>query len=759
MKRYIVTNSLNIDNILSTESISPINVYTHRKFGYQSFVELEFDIPHNYLLLFSVVPSYYIDDSYREQFPLIIEVDDDKQLNSAIPIAEYSGISVYGLNNTILLSPENCRLLFFSSKAATWTRNNSQDSKLNKWGEYYQFDVIKPSDISLEKLLSSIHIPESISSNSRIDENKYDRVKGFIYGYYLGMLKSLPSDIARLQTMQKRIYDIIASVKSNKGEINTTFINELKQLDLEYTKLDPIAIQASNTWAESLNKHGLTDSQLTPWLRENDMEGIVKSKFMENHGLRIRRRLHDFDILSLDAFNKDIENHTKALIRDSKNSNIRLDDVIISSDYSSVELNREDNDTKMFNCIIQSLLWEGLFKDCEYLRLNKGDIAYESTKRVVSIFKEMNKNWDNSKERLYFHHLRQNLSEFSPFDLNEIDSIVFQSLAAFILKGEDYDDLTTYLTNQSLPTYQYALALWGGTCGYVQLSRTILENGLSKIERETLYKTIYSKLWSKEYSAKMINQSRYEFTQVNVPTSAEDSQSSRAVGTLRETIEGLVGQFIEQEKSRTKITDKDKLIIKECIEISNENQKTFISHLGSRMRKNKKIYKFLFNELSLISEKVNIKEEQVSLFDPNNISESSTVAGTNQYNIFTGQSSSDFNKNTCEVLANNGCDIIRFVDKFLANQKQEIKNTILALFKWFIQEYTSGYYATNIANYPKNNKSIIEHFGNVFFSDTAIKQFNRSNLSHNVTSYILLNHKYQPLINELVSYLKLQYDR
>lgn len=75
----------------------------------------------------------------------------------------------------------------------------------------------------------------------------------------------------------------------------------------------------------------------------------------------------------------------------------------------------------------------------------------------------------------------------------DIDNPVLQSVAAFILKGEDYDSLKSYLETNAVTQYQYALALWGGLVGYVSIPRTIFD-GLSRDIVVSIYSQV-EKLW------------------------------------------------------------------------------------------------------------------------------------------------------------------------------------------------------------------------------------------------------------------------
>ena len=76
MKYYIATSSLNLDSILSAESISPASDYENHQYGSRIFEQVA-HLPIDVTLLFSRVPSFSIQDETRENYPMVIEVEAD----------------------------------------------------------------------------------------------------------------------------------------------------------------------------------------------------------------------------------------------------------------------------------------------------------------------------------------------------------------------------------------------------------------------------------------------------------------------------------------------------------------------------------------------------------------------------------------------------------------------------------------------------------------------------------------------------------
>ena len=83
------------------------------------------------------------------------------------------------------------------------------------------------------------------------------------------------------------------------------------------------------------------------------------------------------------------------------------------------------------------------------------------------------------------------------FDFSATKNIVLKSVAAFLLKGNDYGDMMSYLQYNAMEDYRYVLGFWGAACGYVDMSRSITKSLFESddIDRiENVYKHIYYQL-------------------------------------------------------------------------------------------------------------------------------------------------------------------------------------------------------------------------------------------------------------------------
>ena len=88
-KLYLPTSSLNFNNIMSSESISPFSFYSHRKFGYERLYKVEANDLNNTILLYDKYPIFAVDNTKLENYPIVFEIDTQIVKND---IQEFQGI-------------------------------------------------------------------------------------------------------------------------------------------------------------------------------------------------------------------------------------------------------------------------------------------------------------------------------------------------------------------------------------------------------------------------------------------------------------------------------------------------------------------------------------------------------------------------------------------------------------------------------------------------------------------------------------------
>lgn len=503
MKLYIPTTSLSADNILSCESIVPAYECQKRNFGYSYFDVLpELEPLNKVTLAFSKIPTFCTDDGERESFAMIVAVDiDDFEKFGIRQVEIINDVVVYATSTPILLTPSTTQFIFFENRAKEYTLHSCADSAKCKLFDFYRTNFIladrRMYGESLRIYTERINVP---NIEPLFSENRYDKAKGFIWGYGMGTMLSLSQDAAMLLKIQKRIYDIVSSIK-NDNFIPVTLAEELSRLDNEFSSIDPNQKAIKKAWETYIKETSerflhteIKVSEIDEFLKELGVENFVKNKFLTDNQYTLRKRLSDYTRLGnigYETYSHDLAEYTEGLINKvriestSKPFSQSLD--VDTASYDTVMVSADDRNSKLFNKILSRLIWGNLIPSLEELRINKAIVAKNCVIALKQIIEESGELWVNTPTQIYFNAMRKNISEFTEFNLNEIDDVVLQSVAAFLLKGEDFDSLKQYLETNAFIDYRYAFALWGAVNGYVSINRSIVENNFSLQEIHSLF--------------------------------------------------------------------------------------------------------------------------------------------------------------------------------------------------------------------------------------------------------------------------------
>ena len=209
-KFYIPTTSLNFNNILSSESISPKAFYQERSFGYGRWINIPENPYDNSIVLYDELCTFSRPISDIEDHPLLIEILIDEVVEATlVKIDEHIFLS----DHTIYIDPFSTKLYFFSDRDKTIALSLSDSSTETKFVRLYQkkIKVIAPTGSSYPTMESSTE--KQALNTEEIDKDKrINRMRGLLYGYYIGALLSAEiGDVRKLNTARE-IRDILAAI-------------------------------------------------------------------------------------------------------------------------------------------------------------------------------------------------------------------------------------------------------------------------------------------------------------------------------------------------------------------------------------------------------------------------------------------------------------------------------------------------------------------------------------------------------------------
>lgn len=504
MKLFIASSSLNIDNILSTECIAPLSFYNARTYGYNTFCGLELIPFKNVLILFSKIPYFEILDDENDSRPIVLEVDIDEKVTPLTHISENEGVHLFSVDNVIHLSPFNTRILFYNIKDLNHSRLSCSDSLTNKLGDHFKFDLCKGEFNLISLSRQNIHVTDVCKDYDTkvLQNNKLNVVKGFMWGYYLGISKSVSSSSASLLKIQKRIYDIVATLKNNGGIGNNSFYQELEQLDNEFRKHDPFTRKFQEMWDKTLSELAIPSDALNKLLELYDEKNVVKTTFIKKNRLHTSVSLRQFGYNNIEAYRDSLKSYTVQIIKEDQRKHVSEFNVANTFDldpsYETCMLSKVNQETMLFNKFIDTILWHSTSPTPDTLRTDRFNIATQITVSAKNIWESLNWQWQGSSAQVYMNELRQNIKSFTPFDVKKQDNAILKALAAFILKGEDFDSIVQFCEDNSYSDYSYSLALWGATLGYVKIPKPIIASIVNLPSFGETYRTICTLLYNTE---------------------------------------------------------------------------------------------------------------------------------------------------------------------------------------------------------------------------------------------------------------------
>lgn len=222
-----------------------------------------------------------------------------------------------------------------------------------------------------------------------------------------------------------------------------------------------------------------------------------------------------------DYYKKSIEDYTQSQIQSYRMRNgntnttedFRIDGtkVIMNPKYGYFYSNLITN-------IIEGLDWFNI----ENLRLHRLDFASELTRMARDQMIEFGQTWEGSTVRTFLNDLRQHIASGGPFDITKAPDITLKSLAVFVLKGDDYEEMLRYMENNAQIDYRFVLGLWGVCVGYADLPKTLIQR--MKLESQELSRIYLS---ATHYLAEVpdgysLTLQPYQFNSVPKPNKTND---------------------------------------------------------------------------------------------------------------------------------------------------------------------------------------------------------------------------------------------
>lgn len=472
MKYYIPTSSLNFNNILSTESLSPKSFYERRGFGYSRWFSVEENSIEHLTLLYDEPHMFERPQSDIEDHPMLIEIDVDDEFPK---VAD----GVFYTDRTIYLNPWQTKFIFFTEKDKTTALSLSDSSLETKLVRLYQRKIYVHQFEGTFPIVQKDCVPHIGDIDSLIEEDYViNKMKGLLYGYYIGAnLSSTKENVQKLDALRE-IQNIFSSVLSS------------------YDKTP------SNAQRSRLNElFDYLDSQQPIYA---DLEKEVGNKLLVDRIFSIFKR-HGYVFTYIDrtkliyGLQNDGENNqsitwinreiarAKSLMESSKvKLNPDAAEIIVSS-KDKVVASKAIADNLMSNLFVrwvnEVLCSKSFNGKINSIKERLSDEITKSAKNVIG------SDWENSPVRTYLNQLRRHVrgEEFN----QSWDNGVLSSISAVLIKGDEWEQLLNFMQSKGMYDYRIAFALYGVLNGFANMTRdftdlllTTESSYLSKVYRE-----------------------------------------------------------------------------------------------------------------------------------------------------------------------------------------------------------------------------------------------------------------------------------
>lgn len=447
---YIPTTTLNFNNILSSESLSPRAFYERRGYGYPYWYSLSDDEPEDAFLLCEKPFQFTRPVRDVEDHPMLIELHVEEQ--NLKPVRE----GLWLCDHTLYLSPWRTKFIFFSEQDKRTTLSMSECSLETKMTKLYHQRVVvssyNPSSLPTVPLQPS----STINTTALEKEIRTNKLKGLLYGYYIGALCSVPPALVNEYNDLRELGDIIRSIASSTTKRPAPHQNE---------RLDAIfaAMNKEAPFIKKLIEVGILDteskiSQLTQTAQVYDIAipGMFWKASLINALANQNNPSFPWLVQKRETLDANMRKASKCIKPDDG-------ELVICDDKVST-IKAAEGDEELVKSWINEVLCDEAYngKVGAYNR----SLADELTKKAKEFYGER---WDDCRSRTRLNLMRKFLAGQETIETWDNGSI--SSITAVLLKGENWETLLAFMRSKGLNDYRLAFAFYGLLHGFANLTR------------------------------------------------------------------------------------------------------------------------------------------------------------------------------------------------------------------------------------------------------------------------------------------------
>jgi ssDNA-binding Zn-finger/Zn-ribbon topoisomerase 1 len=519
-KLYIPTSSLNFNNIMSCEAISPVAFYSKRNFGYKIFEKVELNNFDNSVLLFDQFPDFHIPKSNMVNYPMIIEVDVNDIEKDGLKELK-GGISQY--DRTIYINPFSSKIYLVSDEHKNTILSRSESSAETKLVSLYLNSIKVYNGGKKKYTLKGVSDLPSLNMEEIGNDIQKNRIKGFAYSYIIAANNSISKDTVRIKNIVKKITNLSSAIVNSASGYGTSQQNDdlrglLQQLDSQqyndvkaYLK-SVLPKEWGEVWQKLYFQFGLRMSS--------------KYSYESYFPLLIDKTKYSSILQELNRWCENVEHENINSKPKFEWKNIALAANKLTQ-YEDTISNKPET-IKMYKDLINDVFITTDVTESSFSS-ERSILADNITKKIKSY---IGKEWDNSNAKKYLNMLRRNLAGQEEFNV-KWDIGLISAIGAFILKGDDFEKLSDFLVSNEIEDGRLAFGFYGCICGFANLSRAYTSSFYNADIQyiTTTYKTTFKQLHNIELEGVLPKEEKLTQEKKYPPTQEKESTEN----IIRET--------------------------------------------------------------------------------------------------------------------------------------------------------------------------------------------------------------------------------
>lgn len=731
---YLPTSSLNFNAAFAEEALSPAAYYARRGFGYKRFETVSPNPHANSLLLYDKYPHFDIQDSDRENLPIVFTLEDLDD-NIVRPVHTYGGVTVYQTDRTLYLTPMSTSVLFRNKADLTAVGVASRRSLETKLADLYHgqgcfgLQSDEPSFDWNPKFTDPVSdMASHLNEETLLRHRRLDQLKGFMYAYALGAVAATPPHLTELIRIARNVRNTALSILGGLADTPRiqweTLLASLIELDREYNRrhdstksvLDGIALTHQQAGVTGLLEdilsfagpeayHRLVDT----WKREKALyyPGTIYDILRRGRGDSINQQVQQA-LSHMDQTIAAVQAQGRLKKGDSVRAQIQLPtfaapDLNLATVTDPVlnQMKADDGTNISTLTALCALVNELLAKQYTVGDLIADRFGVAKTCGLAIKNGLKTQQWEGSGTERYVNGLLKNVALGEPFDITSSNSLLLRSYAAFVLKGDDTDKLQDFVVAGRIGDFRIALGMHGALAGFSALPRTAL-NALYSMEDLTVIDRLYQQIHAALHGRCPQGHLTRKTQPAQTSTPRESNATPDVVGVIHD-----FEQLLKTKKIPKAHLESFKATIAPDIE-SGKNVDQGIAMWGKRAKVPKKDITALIKNISRLfsssataTPKTRMAVEQTFDFSS---PPRKNAAASRQIPLFVED------QICMQDLRRDGA----VLDCLAARTRDALAESLIA----FQQKYkVGGFYDKKPDSYQRDNKSTIDHFTRCLVSD------------------------------------------